>query len=67
MFQNALTKTALEKYTNEDIVVKSWAILHQDSPSLESAPIKKLMSEVELTSDDMIQIEKCFDRVLATY
>ncbi len=67
LFQNALTKSALEKYTNEDIVVKSWAILHLDSPSLESAPIKKLMSEVELTGDDIIQLEKCFDRILAAY
>lgn len=67
LFQNALTKKALEKYTNEDIVVKSWAILNQENPSLESKDIKKLMSEVELTGDDMIQLEKCFDRVLATY
>ena len=67
LFQNALTKKALEKYTNEDIVVKSWAILNQETPSLESKDIKKLMAEVELTGDDMIQLEKCFDRVLSTY
>lgn len=67
LFKNALTEKALEKYTNEDIVVKSWMVLHNDNTALDNTTMRKIMKEIELTGDDMIQLEKCFDRVLECY
>ena len=64
IFKNALTKKALEKYTNEDIVVKSWMILNQEAPSLTTASMRKVMETVILTEKDIEQLNKCFDRVL---
>ena len=64
IFQNALTKKALEKYTNEDIVVKTWMILNQESPSLTTASMRKVMEEVDITKDDISQLNQCFDRVM---
>ena len=36
LFQSALTEKAMARYTNEDIVIKSYAILHEDEPSMET-------------------------------
>lgn len=67
LFKNALTSKAFERYTNEDIVVKSWAVLHQDEPSLETSKIRKITESVEITSDDEIELVNCFDRVLQVH
>ena len=67
LFKNALTAKALEKYTNEDIVVKSWAILNEEEPCLETKHIRPLMAEVEFSDDDQAQLEKCFDRIMEAY
>lgn len=67
LFKNALTSKAFERYTNEDIVVKSWAVLHQDEPSLETSKIRKITESVEITSDDEIELVNCFDRILQVH
>lgn len=67
LFKNALTAKAFERYTNEDIVVKSWAVLHQEEPSLETAKIRKITEQIEITSDDEIELINCFDRILDVY
>lgn len=67
LFKNALTEKALEKYTNEDIVVKSWAMLHEESPAMDTKYIRSLMKEAEITEDDKMQLGMCFDRVIETY
>ena len=63
LFKDTLTAKAFERFTNEDIVVKSWAILHEDEPSLETKVIRPLMEKVELANEDRIQLQRCFDRI----
>lgn len=67
LFKNILNEKAFEKYENEDIVVKTWAILNQDAPSLETKDIRQLISELDITDENKIQISKCFDRIFDTY
>lgn len=67
LFKNALTEKALEKYTNEDIVVKSWAVLNQDEPSLETKAIRPLMETITFSEEDKTQLEECFDRILEVH
>ena len=67
LFKNALTQKALEKYTNEDIVVKSWAVLHQEEPSLETKMIRPLMENMEISNDDLEQMNVCVDRILEAH
>lgn len=43
LFNNALTQKALEKYTNEDIVIKTYVILHEEDPSMETKYIRPLV------------------------
>ena len=50
IFDSALTKKALEKYTNEDIVIKTYVILHEDEPSMETKYIRPLMESMEITN-----------------
>lgn len=67
LFKNALTEKAFERYTNEDIVVKAWAVLHQEEPSLETKHIRPLMESIEFSKEDKIQLEECFNRILEVH
>lgn len=64
LFRNALTAKAFERYTNEDIVVKSYAILHMEEPSMETKVIRPLMAEIDITDTDKNQLMEIFDRIL---
>ena len=64
LFVNALTEKALARYTNEDIVVKSYVLLHEEEPSLETKFIRPYMENVEFTDDDKDQLNQVFDRIL---
>ena len=67
IFGSALTEKALEKYTNEDIVIKTYVILHEDEPSMETKYIRPLMESMEITNTDKEQIWKIYDRILAMH
>lgn len=64
LFKNALTAKAFERYTNEDIVVKSYAMLHMDNPSMETKIIRPYMAEIEITEADQKQLVEVFDRIM---
>jgi len=67
LFSSALTEKALERYVNEDIVIKSYALLHEEEPSLETKAIRPLMEKVEITGEDREQLERIYDRILAVH
>ncbi len=67
LFKNALTEKAMVRYTNEDIVIKSYAILHEPEPCFETKIIRPLMERVEITDDDRQQLDKIYTRILSVY
>ena len=67
LFKNALTAKAFERYTNEDIVVKSYAMLYMEEPSMETKVIRPLMAEIDITDADKKQLTEIFDRILEMY
>lgn len=67
LFKNALTAKALEKYTNEDIVVKSYAMIHVDEPSFDRKSVENLMVNADITDDDKAQMQEIFDRILSVH
>ena len=67
LFKNALTEKALSRYTNEDIVIKSYAMLQEEAPSLETKSIRPLMEAAEINEEDKKQLTEIFDRILAVY
>lgn len=64
LFKNALTEKALARYTNEDIVVKSYVLLHESEPSLETKFIRPYMESIEMTDEDKEQMIQIYDRIL---
>lgn len=67
LFRSALTEKAFERYTNEDIVIKSYAVLHEEEPSLETKFIRPYMEEMEITEEDHVQLLEIYDRILAVH
>lgn len=67
LFKSALTAKALERYTNEDIVIKSWVMLHEEQPSLETKYIRPIMESVELEEKDKKELKEIYDRILNAY
>lgn len=67
LFKRVLTEKAFNKYTNEDIVIKSYAVLQGSDTSLETADIRPLMEQVELTEKDIDQLTQIYDRILKVY
>ena len=64
LFNSALTEKAIQKYTNEDIVMKTYAMLFVDDPSLENKDIRKIMLETEITDEQKDKIIDVFDKVM---
>lgn len=67
LFKNALTEKAMARYTNEDIVIKSYAMLHEPEPSMETKFIRPLMANAEITEDDKRQLEEIYDRIVTMH
>jgi len=67
LFKSALTEKAFERYTHEDIVVKSYAVLHEEEPSLETKFIRPLMAQMEITEGEQAQLLEIYDRILAVH
>jgi len=67
IFTSALTEKALNKYTNEDIVIKSWAILNTENPSFETKQIRPLLQDAEVTQEQAQVITAVYDKILEVY
>lgn len=67
LFKSVLTEKAMVRYTNEDIVIKSYAVLHEEEPCFETKVIRPLMEQAEITEEDKQQINEIYTRILAVY
>ena len=67
LFTSALTQKAINKYTNEDIVIKSYSVLTQETPSFDTKDIRPLMSEAVISEEEKNTIMAVYDKLLATY
>jgi len=67
IFNSALTEKAINKYTNEDIVIKSWAILNQENPNFETKNIRPMIEQAEITDKQLEQIITAYDKILEIY
>ena len=67
LFKSALTEKAMGRYTNEDIVIKSFAMLHEPESSMETKVIRPLMANAVITEEDKQQINSIYDRIITMY
>ena len=62
IFEMALTKKALEAYTNEDIVIKGLHIMAGNT-DLSTKAVRKWISETEVTDEMQVDLSCCFGRL----
>jgi hypothetical protein len=67
LFSIALNDKAINGYTNEDIVIKTWAVMFRDRPSLETKEIRPMIEAAEITDEQAKKIEIAFSRILEAY
>ena len=67
LFTSSLSSTAFEKYTHEDLVVKSYIMLTQNNPCCESKLVRQIMETTEFTDDVIAELTSIYDRILAVY
>lgn len=67
IFNKALTEKAKAKYTNEDLVIKSWAILYTENPSFETKHIRPTMENADITEEQANTITAVYNRLLEVY
>lgn len=67
LFTTALTEKAFERYTHEDLVVKSYIMLNYSNPSLDTKFVRPVMEDAEFTENDVELLNAVYDRILNTY
>lgn len=67
LFTTSLTEKAFEKYTHEDLVIKSYIMLTSDNPCLDTKAVRPTMETAEFTDDDINLMNKVYDRILTAY
>lgn len=67
IFTSILTKKAINRYTNEDIVIKSWMMLYSDNLDMESKNIRPTIEQADITEDQANNIKAIYDKVLEVY
>lgn len=67
LFTTALTEKAFEKYTHEDLVIKSYIMLTSDTPCLDTKVVRPTMEKAEFTEQDINIMNGVFNRILNTY
>jgi hypothetical protein len=63
IFSEAVSEKALTKYTNEDIVIKAWAIQNIPNVSFETKEIRPLIETAEITAEQADEIDSAFTRI----
>lgn len=67
LFTTALTEKAFEKYTHEDLVIKSYIMLTSDTPCLDTKVVRPTMEKAEFSEQDINIMNGVFNRILNTY
>lgn len=63
LFTENLTANMLSKYVNEDIVIKSYIMLHEKDPSLATKDVRKYITDIEITEEEEKCLNDIYDRI----
>ena len=67
LFTTSLTAKSFEKYTHEDLVIKSYIMLTSDNPCLDTKVVRPIMETTEFTKDDIDLMNAVYDRIFNAY
>lgn len=63
LFSEVLTDKAFAKYTNEDIVIKSFIMLKEQEPCLDTKVLSGFVENTEITDKEVENLNSIFDRI----
>lgn len=69
LFKDNMTEKAMERYTNEDIVIKSFLMLTKPKSEicLDTKAVRPMTQTVEFTEQDVDMLNAVFDRLVAIH
>lgn len=67
LFTVALSEKAINRYTNEDIVIKTWVMLNKEKPCLDTKVLRPITEEADFTENDIETMTRVFDAILECY
>ena len=68
LFKSSLTKAAMAKYANEDIVMKSYVLMKSDAETdLSTKTVRAEMETNEISEEEQNKLDEIFSYILATY
>lgn len=67
IFTEALKESQINRYTNEDIVIKALVMLNCDKPSLKNDFIRPYIIETEVTDEMAADVSKALTRLMAVH
>lgn len=63
VFEESLSKVALEGHVNEDLVGKAHAVLNAEEPCMNATWVRKYMRDADITQSDEEDLRMVFDRI----
>ena len=67
VFDEMLSAASIASYGNEDIVIKTWIMLNNDKPSLDTKDVRPIMKDAEITTEQADQIKEIFDKIMEVH
>lgn len=67
LFITTMSPAALNKYHNEDAVLKAYMALYEDKPAFTAAKVRDFAETVEFSDEQIKDIEAAFTRILDAY
>lgn len=67
LFTTSLTEKAFEKYTHEDLVIKSYIMLTFKEPCYDTKVVRPTMQNAVFTKEDINNLNAIYDRILEVY
>ena len=67
IFTDALKESQINRYTNEDIVIKALIMLNVDKPSLKNDFIRPWVTETEITEEMTDKVHMVLDKIMSTH
>lgn len=68
IFSTALTEAAIKKYTDEDIIIKSWLLMNKTTDcSFETKAVRAIMADIDITDEERAELETAYNRILDAY
>lgn len=63
LFKECMSQKQIGGYKHEDIIIKSWIVMYGQNKSLETKHVRPLVESVEITDEQIKEMEMVFDRL----